>query len=85
MLQGVHAAPNLPRFPANVCEFPLCVEPPELENNPPAWEAKGQEPRVVLLNRTPSLSVSPQRAAGAARKDSSFGEENGACLVFLDV
>lgn len=35
VLQLVHAAPGLPCLPANVCEFPLCVEPLELENNPP--------------------------------------------------
>lgn len=46
VLQSLHAAPNLPCFPANVCEFPLCVEPPELGNNPPPWEAKGLKPHA---------------------------------------
>lgn len=68
-LQHVHVALNLPCFPANVCEFPLCVEPLELENNPPpCWEAKGPEPHAALLNRTPSLRASPQRGTGAAHK-----------------
>lgn len=85
VLQHFCAAPSLPRSPANAREFPLCVEPPELENHLPPWGAKGREPHAVLLNRTPSLCVSPQPGAWAAHKASSLGEENETCLVFMDV
>lgn len=79
------AAPNSSCSPASACEFPLGVEPPELENNPPPREEQGRKPRAALLNRTPSLSVSAQQGAGAAHTASSFGEENEECLVSVDV